>query len=33
MYRQGEVNPLPFVKVRANGRKEGLIHPPALYPP
>ena len=25
MYRQGEVNPLPFVKVRANGRKEGLI--------
>ena len=25
MYRQGKVNPLPFVKVRANGRKEGLI--------
>ena len=25
MYRQEEVNPLPFVNVRANGRKEGLI--------
>jgi exodeoxyribonuclease V beta subunit len=25
MYRQGEDNPLPFVKVRANGRNERLI--------
>ncbi|HPW29961.1 MAG TPA: exodeoxyribonuclease V subunit beta, partial [Rhodoferax sp.] len=25
MYRQGDVNPLPFVKVRANGRNENLV--------
>ena len=25
MYHQGEVNPLPFVKVRANGRQEQLV--------
>ena len=25
LFRQGKVNPLPFVKVRANGRKESLV--------
>ncbi len=32
MYRQGEVNPLPFVKVRANGRKEGFNTSTGLVP-
>ncbi len=32
MYRQGDVNPLPFVKVRANGRKEQLVSAVGLVP-
>ncbi|MDD4947627.1 MAG: exodeoxyribonuclease V subunit beta, partial [Gallionella sp.] len=32
MYRQAADNPLPFVKVRANGRKEQLVNATGLVP-
>jgi exodeoxyribonuclease V beta subunit len=32
MYRQGDVNPLPFVTVRANGRREQLVTSAGLMP-
>ncbi len=33
MYRQPEDNPLPFVKVKAQGRKEQLVNANGLVPP